>query len=206
MTRSGIAQRRASSTALLAGPREPEPATQDLLVAGEVVRALDGLDLEPAVLAGARLAVLEDDHAADRFAALEVADVVALDAERRAGQAERLGQLLERGQRLALVGQPARLLAGERLGGVPRGERQELALLAALRDAEVDRARRAARRGTPRRSPASAIGPRAGRPRAGSSRRARSTARGSWSGPPRRSPRARPRAGTRRARSSCRRG
>ena len=58
---------------------------------------------------------------------------------RRPGQAERLGQLLERGERLALVGQPAGLLAGERLGGVARRERQQLALLAALRDAEVDR-------------------------------------------------------------------
>ena len=108
-------------------------------MAGEVVRAADRLDLEPPVLAGARLAVLEDDHAADRLAALEVADVVALDAGRRAGQAERLGELLERGQRLALVGQPASLLAGERLGRVARGEGEQLALLAALRDAEVDR-------------------------------------------------------------------
>ncbi len=108
-------------------------------MAGEVVGALDGLDPEPAVLARARLAVLEDDHAADRLAALEVADVVALDAQRRPGQSERLGELLEGGQRLALVGQPARLLAGERLAGVAGGQDQELALLPALRDAEVDR-------------------------------------------------------------------
>ena len=114
-------------------------------MAGEVVRAADGPDLEPPVLAGARLAVLEDDHAADRFAALEVADVVALDAQRRAGQAERLGELLEGGQGLALVGQPARLLAGERLARVARGEGEELALLAALRDAEVDRSAAALR-------------------------------------------------------------
>ena len=97
---------------------EAEPAAQHFLVAGEVVRALDRPDLEPAVLAGARLAVLEDDHAADRLAALEVADVVALDAEWRAGQPERGRQLFERRQGLALVGQPARLLAGQRLGGV----------------------------------------------------------------------------------------
>ena len=180
MTRSGIAQRRASSPPSSPVRDGPEPAAQDLLVAGEVVRAADRLDPEPPVLAGARLAVLEDDHAADRFAALEVADVVALDAQRRPGQAERLGQLLERGQRLAVVGQPARLLAGERLAGVPRGEREELPLLAALRDAEVDR-------------PAAALGqerledrrrrrsPTARTPRAGSSRRARSTARGSSS-------------------------
>ena len=72
--------------------------------------------------------------------ALEVADVVALDAQRRRRQAERVGELLERGQRLALVGQPARLLAGERLGRVAGRELHQLALLAALRDAQVDRA------------------------------------------------------------------
>ncbi len=108
-------------------------------MAREVVGPLDGLDAEPPVLAAARLALLEDDHAADRFAALEVADVVALDAGRRAGQAERVGQLLERGQRLALVDQPAGLLLRERLGGVARGERHQLALLAALGELEMDR-------------------------------------------------------------------
>ena len=71
--------------------------------------------------------------------ALDGADVVALDAHRRAGQPERRGQLLERGERPALVGQPAGLLARERLGGVPAREGHELALLAALRHAEADR-------------------------------------------------------------------
>ena len=118
---------------------QAEPAAEDLLVAREVVRALDGLDLEPAVLAGPRLAVLEHDHAADRLAALEVADVVALDAQRRAGQAQGGGQFLERRQRLALVGQPAGLLAGQRLGGVALGEDRQLPLLPALGEAQVDR-------------------------------------------------------------------
>ena len=125
--------------------------------------------------------------------------------ERRTGQAERLGELLERGQRLALVGQPARLLARERLARVAGGEGEQLALLAALRDAQVDRP--AAALGEERlEDGASRRRPPAGRPRAGSSRRGRSTARGSWSGPRRRSPRGRRRAGRRRARSSCRRG
>ena len=118
-------------------------------MAGEVVRALDALDPEAPVLAAARLAVLEDDHAADRLGALEVRDVVALDAHRRSGQAEGLGQLLERGQRLALVGEPARLLARQRLAGVPRRERHELTALPALRDVEADMAP-ALLRGTPR--------------------------------------------------------
>ena len=109
-------------------------------MAGEVVRACDGLDPEPPVLAGARLAVLEDHHAADRLAALEVADVVALDPERSGRQAQRFGQLLQRNERLALVRQPARLFAGERLGRIAGRERHQLPLFAALRDAEMNRA------------------------------------------------------------------
>ena len=74
------------------------------------------------------------------FAALEGADVVALDAGRRPGQAERLRELLERGERLALVDQPAGLLPGQRLRGVAGGEDHQLALLAALGELQVDRA------------------------------------------------------------------
>ena len=59
---------------------------------------------------------------------------------RRTGQPERLGELLQRGERLALVRQPARLLAGQRLGRVAGGEGEQLALLATLRDAQMDRA------------------------------------------------------------------
>ena len=205
MTRSGIAQRRASSTPSSPVRTERKRRRRTSWWLAKSFGPWTVLIRKRRYSPGARLAVLEDDHAADRFAALEVADVVALDAQRRPGQPERLGQLLERGQRLALVGQPARLLAGERLAGVPRGQGQELALLAALRDAEVDRAaatlgeERLEDRGLGDRPPAR-------RPRAGSSRPGRSTARGSWSGPRRRSPRGRPRAGRRRARSSCRRG
>ena len=107
-------------------------------MAGEVVRSLDALDPEAPVLAAARLAFLEHDHAPDRLGALEVRDVVALDAHRRSGQGEGFGELLEGGQRLALVGKPAGLFARERLPGVPCRERHELAALAALRDVEAD--------------------------------------------------------------------
>ena len=44
-----------------------------------------------------------------------------------------------------MVGQPAGVLARERLGGVPPGQRHQLALLAALRNLEVDRAAAACR-------------------------------------------------------------
>ena len=142
---------------------------------------------------------------ADRLAALEVADVVALDARPAGRQAERVGELLERGQRLALVGQPARLLARERLGRVPRGELHELPLLAALGDRRwTGPPRRSARNAS--RSPTSGGQRRDVAPRAGWTSPARSTARGSWRGPRRRRPRAPRRAGRRRARPSCRRG
>ena len=54
--------------ALLARLRAAEAAPQHLLVAREVVRALDGPDPEPPVLAGPRPALLEHHHAADRVA------------------------------------------------------------------------------------------------------------------------------------------
>ena len=83
---------------------------------------------------------------------------------------------------------------------------RQLALLPALRHAEVDRPAAAPgeerledRRS--RRSAARHVDLARDRRRPG-----RSTARGSWSGPRRRSPRGRHRAGRRRGRSSCRRG
>ena len=48
------------------------------------------------------------------------------------------GQLLERRQGLALVGQPAGLLAAERVRGVARGQIDQLAALAALRHVDLD--------------------------------------------------------------------
>src|SRR4029453_18960817 len=95
---------------LLAGPHDAEPAAEDLLVAPEVVGAPGGLDPEPAVFTAPRLAFLEHDHARHGLGALEVADVVALDAERRPGQPEGIGQLLQRRERLSLVGPAASLL------------------------------------------------------------------------------------------------
>src|SRR5207245_6671165 len=105
----------------------------------EVVRALDRLDLEAPVFPRPRLALLEHDHAPDRVGALDVRDVVALDPERRPRQPERLRQLLERREGLALVREPARLLARERLARVPRREDHELPLLPPLWDREPRR-------------------------------------------------------------------
>jgi hypothetical protein len=123
---------------LLAGLRPLEPAPQHLGVAGEVVLAGDALDPEAPVGAAARLAVLEDDHAADRLAALDRRDVVALDAQGRARKPEGRRQLLEGDQRLALVGEPARLLPRQEVGRVAGGQLDEAVLLAPLGDLEAD--------------------------------------------------------------------
>ena len=55
-------------------------------------------------------------------------------------QIKRAGQLLERDQRLAVVREPARLLAGQRLGGVPARQLHQPPLLASLRHEQPDAA------------------------------------------------------------------
>ena len=80
----------------------PEAAGQDLVHRGGVVDGLAAVvargsapDDEPAVLALARQAVLEDDHRRDDVGALDVADVVALDAQRRVVELEGVLELLQ---------------------------------------------------------------------------------------------------------------
>ena len=74
----------------------PAVAAKDGLVhRGQVVRALDGLDAELAVLGAVHLAVLADDHPGDVLRARDVRDVERLDARREARQLEHLLQLFE---------------------------------------------------------------------------------------------------------------
>ena len=70
--------------------------------------------------------------------ALDVRDVVALDPERGPGSPSASASSSRATQRLALVGHPARLLAGEGLAGIAGREGHQLALLAALRDGQPD--------------------------------------------------------------------
>ncbi len=107
-------------------------------MAGEVVLAGHRLDPEAPVLPGPRATLFEDNHAPDRLPALEGGDVVALDPHRRAGEAQGRGQLLEGGQRLAVIGEPARLVAGEALRRVAPGQVDQAALLAAGRHLQAD--------------------------------------------------------------------
>ena len=62
-----------------------------------------------------------------------MAHVVALDALRRALQAERLLQLAQRGVRLPAVRQPPHALLRQRVRGVALGELREMALAPPLR-------------------------------------------------------------------------
>ena len=72
-------------------------------------------DDEPAVLALAGQAVLEDDHAGHHVGALDLRHVVALDPQRGRRQAERLGDLLQRLAARGEVAGPAQLVLGQRL-------------------------------------------------------------------------------------------
>ena len=99
-------------------------------------------DLELAVVSLLRRAALEDDHRGDGVLGADVGDVEALDPHRQLVEAERL---LEGGEGVdallapALAPQP---VLGERELRVALGELAQPALVAALGDADLDRAPR----------------------------------------------------------------
>ena len=73
---------------------------------------------EPSVLGLARQSVLEDDHGRHDLGALQVRDVVALDAQRRRGKIERLLDLLQRLAASREVARTVHLVPCHRLLGV----------------------------------------------------------------------------------------
>ncbi len=106
-------------------------------VVGRAV-AVRAADREVPVLALAREPVLEDHHRGDLVRALVVRDVVALDAQRRRLELERL---LDLAQRLAAgreVARAPRAVQRERVLRVGADRRGELLLVAALRHPDVD--------------------------------------------------------------------
>ncbi len=119
--------------ALLLGQVAPEPAEDDLVHGADVVLPLEPLDLEAPVLALALQTVLEDDHGRDHVLALQVGDVVALDAQRRAVQSERLGDLLQGPGAGGQVGGALGLVQRERLLGVARHRLHQGLLVTPLR-------------------------------------------------------------------------
>ena len=100
---------------------------------GDVVLAVDAADDEAAVLRLAGEAVLEDHHRRDDLGALEVGDVVALDAQRHLVEREGLLDLLERTVAGGEVAGALGLVERERLQGVVGDRLLQVALVAALR-------------------------------------------------------------------------
>ncbi len=94
---------------------------------------------EAAVLALAGEPVLEDDHRGDDVGALHVADVVALDAQRRLVELEVVLQLLQGEAAQREVSGAGHLVPGEGLLGVAAHRLHEGALVAALRHPNADR-------------------------------------------------------------------
>ncbi len=105
---------------------------------GDVVLAVDALDDEAAVLALAGQPVLEDHHRGHHLGALEVGDVVALDAQRHVvepeGDLDLLERLVARGQVRGALG----LVHHQRLAGVAGHGLLEALLVAALRHPYAD--------------------------------------------------------------------
>ena len=116
----------------------PEPPGDHLVHRRDVVLAVDPADHEAPVLALAGQPVLEDHHGGDDLGALEVGDVVALDAQRHLVERERLLDLLQRPVAGGEVARPLGLVEGQRLGGVGGDGLLEVALVAALRHPDGD--------------------------------------------------------------------
>ena len=97
-----------------------EAPAEHLLQHGEVIRALDCLDLEVPIVGRFGSAILEDDHRADRVLALDVGNVVALDPDREGRQRQpRLQVVEQRGRAVGIVVQLDAQLAHRflRVGG-----------------------------------------------------------------------------------------
>ena len=125
---------------LLAGSlgRALEAPAQHLLDRGHVVGALDGLDLELAVAALLRLAVLEHHHRADRVGALGVRDIVALDPRRQPRQPQQVAHLGQPGDGALLAVEPLQPDLLQLLARVLGRQLDQLALLAAPRHLDLD--------------------------------------------------------------------
>jgi hypothetical protein len=123
---------------LLVGEVGAEAAGEDLAHGGEVVVARDVAHLEAAVLALGREGVLEHHHRAHVVGPLDVAHVVALDAQRGLGQLEVVLELVEGPGPAVVVGRPPQAVAVQLLPGVADHGLLERPLVPPLRHLEPD--------------------------------------------------------------------
>ena len=114
-----------------------EAARQHFPHRTDVIRPLDGLDTELAVVVILRPAVLIDDHGADIERAHRVRNIVGLDAKRQIRQPDQLLQLLEGLGVLHVLLAVLLAIAVHEDAGVRDGELDELLLLADLRGHDV---------------------------------------------------------------------
>ena len=110
-------------------------AGDDLAHRGEIVDAVDGLDLKFAIGGLVHRAVFPDDHGGDGLRALDVGDVETLDAAGKFGEHEDVLQALLNGFLTGLEDAEALVVA---LLGVLAGEVDERAFFSALRDGDFD--------------------------------------------------------------------
>src|SRR3990172_4271199 len=134
ITRSGTAPNDSSNSATARGePVEPRASSAAPPSPALAVRPRHRPDPEAAVLRRPRPPFDEDDHGAHGRGALDVRDVVALDAQGERWQVQLVLQLVQRLARLAGVRQPLRPRRLQRLAGVFDGGLDQGALSAALR-------------------------------------------------------------------------
>ena len=115
-----------------------ETAGEHLFHRGEVIVAVDRLDLEASVLRFLGETVLHHHHRADIVGALDVAHVVALDSERSVGKVEIVLQLIERTGATVVVAAALEPMPSEALLRVLGDRCMELALVASLRNPDRD--------------------------------------------------------------------
>ena len=114
----------------------PQPPAQHLIHGRVVIVAIDIAKPEVPVLAAARQTILEHHHRTDVVGSLQVAHVVALDAQRRPWQLQVLGQLVQRPSPAVVVAAATHPVPCERFACVVPCCVHQRALVAPLRDAQ----------------------------------------------------------------------
>ena len=114
-----------------------EAARDDVVHAGGIITRSVAGNAVGAVGVLRGHAVLKDDHGGNHVRALHMRNVVALDAQQRVGQFQRLLQLHKGGAARGQITGTATLVQGQRLARILGNRLHEFCLVAALRDANL---------------------------------------------------------------------